>query len=71
MQAARIQVRGTRRIVRRPCLIKQLARRVDAGITSVQEWLEGDDKAARAAGYGILALIFAYFIGQIVRWLLG
>jgi len=66
MQTTRIQ--GTRRIVRRPCLTKQLTRRVDMAITCVQEWLEGEDKLpSKASGYGFIALTFLYMVGQVVR----
>ena len=66
MMTTRIQ--GTRRIVRRPCLTKQLARRVDVVITRVQEWLEGEDKpTAEAVGYGIVILAGIFMLCQVVR----
>jgi len=68
MQTAKIQVKGMRRIVRRPCLIKQLARRADMAVTAVQEWLEGEDKLpSKAVGYGIVILIGIFMLGQIAR----
>jgi len=69
MQTAKLQ--GTRRIVRRPCLIRQLARRVDMAFTAIQEWFEGEDKlVSKAVGYGVVILAGVYMVGQIVRWLL-
>ena len=67
-----MQIKGTRRIVLRPCLTKQLVRRVDIGVTAVQEWLEGEDKlASKVVGYGVVVLAGIFMLGQVMRCLNG
>ena len=64
-----IKTQGTRRMVRRPCLAKQLVRRIDTAVTRAQEWLEGEDKlTSKVVGYGVVAVTFLYMVGQVVRW---
>lgn len=63
---------GVRRYARRLSLTKLFARRVDAGITRVQEWLEGEDEfPTKTIGYGILILTGIFLVGQLMRWVYG
>jgi len=66
MQTAKIQAKGTRRIIRRS-LTKQLFSRVDVFISRAEKWLVDGDRHIETAVRWFLAFVALYLVGQVVE----